>query len=77
MLNGLGTQLRGWMLAGALLMALALVGCGESEEEKAAKDRECQELQEQIALTASPVLMERFDENCIIDNEGRGKPVAR
>ena len=72
-------QLRGWILAGLILVALAMVGCGESAEDKAAdkaaKDRECLETKEKIALTSSPLLMEWFDENCIIDNDGR--PVAR
>ena len=74
----IGKQLRGWILAGSVLVALAVVGCGESAEEKAAdkadRDKECQETQEKIALTSSPLLMEWFDENCIID---KGRPVSR
>ncbi|MCY4579055.1 MAG: hypothetical protein OXD31_08400 [Chloroflexi bacterium] len=74
----IGQQLRRWSLAGAILLALALVGCaGESAEDKAAKDKECRETFDKIALTSSPVLMEWFNENCTIDNEGHGKPVAR
>ena len=67
-----------WFLGVSLLAVVVLVGCGEeSPEDKAARDKECQETQEKIALTSSPLLMEWFDENCIIDNEGHGKPVAR
>ena len=71
-------KLRGWILVGSVLVALALVGCGESAEDKAAEkadmDKECQETQEKIALTSSPLLMEWFNENCVMD---RGRPVAR
>ena len=57
--------------------SFTLQDTGGDEDVRTQADLECQETFERIAVTSSPVLMDWFDEYCIIDEEGHGRPVAR